>query len=1505
MNVVTTFAAYIEAFSIRFPWLMLFVMVALQATVVVAVAASLSRFCKRDSAWKHRLWTAVVMILFLVPVLHFGYAGWTYSVVSKRDQNRTELNRQTAATVEQTLSMDDQPAIDEEEQVSVANESILDREFALNSTHLDTSTHAVERFSQPSEVASERSLVAYQRYLNSIDVQSAIIAFYLIGFCISMLRLVAGTRWLSRIYREGTRLQDVTLELATAVASQIGLRQTPEVRCSSRISLPLVFGVFRSVVLVPEDFATWPQGQRRSALLHELTHIKRCDVIVELLTRVSRAIYWFHPAVWYVARQVTVTRELATDQAVVRYGEDPCQYATGLVDVFARLNKNSKTLIHVHSGVAMSRITTLEGRVLGILQAKQSIVSSFRGKLLLLAIMLVAAFTTVQLEFSQAADEPEASNKSQINNEGLASNYISEILPTDNDLFNRLRDCEVLNVEGDDYEAEFFVTGQVLDQRGKPVPDAIVVIRESSTSRISAKPQIYLETDQRDLIRTKDVFGKVTTDAEGKFVIDGAKAPAMPEFWSNSWSGSIVAGHPKLGIGWVSLGSSLQRQRRESGMSIVLQETTSIEGRYLTPEGMPLNDQSIRLLGLKLPKATFTNMGRNGLDLQASQLTPMLNTSDDGRILFTNLPKGFVATILAEDSVQWMGSSAMVATSKDIELGPQVDWNQRPTQETFVGIPFLLMADPGIKIEGTVVDPAGNPVVKTKVALSSSVFGVHSDVNGNFQLRLRSQTLDWLGEPVKFLLQPEQDDLLNSYQDVPKGVITANQPITFKLKRGVKVSGRVITKDGKPAANIGIMLQDPWQAFKAEKTDQDGNYTVYLPPDKHTLYWYDSEGNYQLPTYFEIPRGRGSSDVDLPKLTIDLIAGEEKTIEPFVVEPIEKTQLKLLVAFPDGEPAAGASVVVFEAKNDTRERPRVKLTDSAGRLDIPFDSAKLEDAVIEARLATSTDSYSGSLTIENPAASEQIIQLTRDWLLRGRVVVNGEGVAGAVVRAYGENVEAGPRNGVISYRMSNYQIATTGPDGHYEFRVRANQTYSVMLQYVPGIEEIPSVNPGPQRVGDGIYKIRDYEFKTGSKEISGIVVDLEGKPIENARVQVMPGRNADPARWQGHRETSQFDTDSEGRFVLRQIPKGSYQLWLLSSANGNSANMTLLKAVAGDRDLRLVIDRELPPELPTLQTKEILDLYKQTSHNLLAENTGTKNESVSNRSSDAVIIRGRLVGIAGEPITGASLKCVTITNKDQRQYQTYPSVSRSAETDEAGYFTAEVTDKTLQITWICSAAGYTTQHIDMPVTKFKDFEAKLDRAAAIEGRLIQAGKPLSNVKVGLVEEDRSYPRVSFPRELTTDENGVFRFDDLLANEKYVVYTFMGEETEGVLPESLVTAPGSGELAQLGDLETQVPQTITVLIQMLDGQPFPENSFIYFGRRRAAQGLRLPLDASRKGEATVTLSGVGRELIGLQPQIPGYETIRSIPNIVPDMSRTYQLNTGQATNISLFLQPEAK
>jgi bla regulator protein blaR1 len=133
---------------------------------------------------------------------------------------------------------------------------------------------------------------------------------------------VATVRWhrLRDVVRCAMPHDDVRVEtLCARRARELGLRRSPRLAVSDEVESPQVIGLWRPTILLPlED--RLGDDELDMALMHELAHVRRGDLVLGWIPAVARTLFFFHPLVHFAVREYALCREAACDALVVSRG---------------------------------------------------------------------------------------------------------------------------------------------------------------------------------------------------------------------------------------------------------------------------------------------------------------------------------------------------------------------------------------------------------------------------------------------------------------------------------------------------------------------------------------------------------------------------------------------------------------------------------------------------------------------------------------------------------------------------------------------------------------------------------------------------------------------------------------------------------------------------------------------------------------------------------------------------------------------------------------------------------------------------------------------------------------------------------------------------------------------------------------------------------------------------------------------------------------------------------
>ena len=159
---------------------------------------------------------------------------------------------------------------------------------------------------------------------------------------------------------------------------------------SDRVHVPTAIGLVKPAVVIPRwAMQELSADELNQILLHELAHLRRWDDWTNLAQKIVKALFFFHPAVWWIEKKVSLEREMACDDAVLAETASPRAYAECLAHLA------EKTLIQrsvALAQAALGRIRQTSQRVAQILDVNRPTAT---GRAWKPAVALVAGFAMV------------------------------------------------------------------------------------------------------------------------------------------------------------------------------------------------------------------------------------------------------------------------------------------------------------------------------------------------------------------------------------------------------------------------------------------------------------------------------------------------------------------------------------------------------------------------------------------------------------------------------------------------------------------------------------------------------------------------------------------------------------------------------------------------------------------------------------------------------------------------------------------------------------------------------------------------------------------------------------------------------------------------------------------------------------------------------------------------------------------------------------------------------
>ena len=237
------------------------------------------------------------------------------------------------------------------------------------------------------DAASDRSLA-------SLSAAQWSLLLWLTMTVVLMMRLIIAQVHARGLLRGCAAPSTRVAAAAERVARALSIRR-PRVAMASASTMPAVIGIVRPSVVLPADAESWEDERLELVLMHECAHVRRRDTLVQTISNIAAAAYWWHPLAWIAARHVVRERELACDDLVIASGTSADRYAEHLLAIARSMKASREPAL---AALAMARPSELEGRLISLLDHRPRGSRSSRALMACVLLSLAAGAIVAPLK---------------------------------------------------------------------------------------------------------------------------------------------------------------------------------------------------------------------------------------------------------------------------------------------------------------------------------------------------------------------------------------------------------------------------------------------------------------------------------------------------------------------------------------------------------------------------------------------------------------------------------------------------------------------------------------------------------------------------------------------------------------------------------------------------------------------------------------------------------------------------------------------------------------------------------------------------------------------------------------------------------------------------------------------------------------------------------------------------------------------------------------------------
>ncbi|CAG5008116.1 hypothetical protein DYBT9275_04196 [Dyadobacter sp. CECT 9275] len=322
---------------------------------------------------------------------------------------------------------------------------------------------------------------------------------YFTGSCLMLLRLIYGFYQVRRLIRQGECLKFDDYSIILLPEGESAMNKTGS------------FSFFRWMVISDYDY----KNHLDTILRHEYIHIRQWHSIDIILIEFLKAGFWFNPALWLYKRSMQEVHEFLADEQIANREH----YAKFLVSYAFNAPVQSVTNHFFNSSLLKNRIKMIYKN-----RTSRWLLSKY---LMLIPMTALVIITTAARKKSIALFPDKNVSSSNL--------FKDNTLPLSNPL-------ELLYPENHDGE-KISIKGQVTDEKGTAVPDAIVVVKNGSQGTVT---NVSGEFELKDVPVESEIVVSHVGFINSGFVVEKSRTNYKVKLQKseNRLSEVVVVGYP-------------------------------------------------------------------------------------------------------------------------------------------------------------------------------------------------------------------------------------------------------------------------------------------------------------------------------------------------------------------------------------------------------------------------------------------------------------------------------------------------------------------------------------------------------------------------------------------------------------------------------------------------------------------------------------------------------------------------------------------------------------------------------------------------------------------------------------------------------------------------------------------------------------------------------------------------------------------------------------------------
>lgn len=299
-----------------------------EGSIVVLIILILRVFIKNriKKSFAYYLWL-ILIIKILIPI--------------SIESSLSVFNVLKSSNVESAIVED----IDE----NILSDNLINHEFIKNEDLvLSESTEDLNIIESNVNKNNEEIDLDYINQINSANLNSILVLIWAIGVIVLSIKTIYGYVDLRKKVRKNAGEDNELNEVLEVLKEKLQIKKKVKIKETNLVQSPMLMGEINPIILIPSNLKNkLSKKEIEFIILHELSHLKRKDVVILWLFKLVTIINFYNPLIRYSYKLMKEDCEKACDEYVLSKIEkdENINYGQTIIKVIENINFNKREIL--------------------------------------------------------------------------------------------------------------------------------------------------------------------------------------------------------------------------------------------------------------------------------------------------------------------------------------------------------------------------------------------------------------------------------------------------------------------------------------------------------------------------------------------------------------------------------------------------------------------------------------------------------------------------------------------------------------------------------------------------------------------------------------------------------------------------------------------------------------------------------------------------------------------------------------------------------------------------------------------------------------------------------------------------------------------------------------------------------------------------------------------------------------------------------------------------------